>query len=106
MLPLLLTAVADRRLSLERLVQLTHDAPRRLFDLPEPAECWVEVDPAAHHTLGKAGLLTRCGWTPFEGMPAVGRVQRVVLRGQTVFEERVRVQPGFGRAVVPVRHNG
>ena len=106
MLPLLLTAVADRRLTLERLVQLTHYAPLRIFGLPEPAECWVEVDADARHTLGSAGLLTRCGWTPFEGMPVVGKVRRVVLRGQTVFEGQVRVQPGFGRVVVPARHEG
>jgi len=104
MLPLLLTAVAEGRLTLERMVQLTHDAPLRIYGLAGPADSWVEVDPDARHTLGSAGLLTRCGWTPFEGMPAVGKVRRVVLRGRTVFEERVRVEPGFGRAVVPVRH--
>jgi dihydroorotase len=101
MLPLLLTAVAARRLSLERMVQLTHDAPLRIFGLPEPADSWVEVDPDVRHTLGSGGLLTRCGWTPFEGMPAVGKVQRVIVRGQTAFDGRVLVRPGFGRVVSP-----
>jgi carbamoyl-phosphate synthase/aspartate carbamoyltransferase/dihydroorotase len=101
MLPLLLTAVAEGRLSLERMVQLTHDAPLRIFGLPEPADSWVEVDPGARHTLGAEGLLTRCGWTPFEGMPAVGKVRRVVVRGQTAFEGQVLVRPGFGQVVSP-----
>ena len=47
MLPLLLTAVAEGRLSLERLVELTHDAPRRIFGLPAQPDTWVEVDPEA-----------------------------------------------------------
>jgi carbamoyl-phosphate synthase/aspartate carbamoyltransferase/dihydroorotase len=101
MLPLLLTAVAEGRLTLERMVQLTHDAPLRIFGLPEPADSWVEVDPDARHALGSSGLLTRCGWTPFEGMPAIGKAQRVVVRGQTAFEGQVLVRPGFGRLVSP-----
>ncbi len=101
MLPLLLTAVAEGRLTLERVMQLTHDAPLRIFGLAEPGECRVEVDLDVRHTLSSAELLTRCGWTPFEGMPVVGKVRRVTLRGQTVFEGQVRVRPGFGRVVVP-----
>jgi len=101
MLPLLLTAVAEGRLTLDRMVELTHDAPLRIFGLPEPADCWVEVDPKARHTLGSDGLLTRCGWTPFDGMPVVGRVRQVILRGQAAFEGRVLVRPGFGRVVSP-----
>ncbi|HNS51868.1 MAG TPA: amidohydrolase family protein [Anaerolineae bacterium] len=101
MLPLLLTAVAERRLTLERMVQLTHDAPLRIFGLPEPDDSWVEVDPAVRHTLGAEPLLTRCGWTPFQGMPAVGKLRRVVLRGQTAFEGRVLARPGSGLVVGP-----
>ena len=82
-------------------MQLTHDAPLRIFGLAEPGECWVEVDLDVRHTLNSTELLTRCGWTPFEGMPVVGKVRRVTLRGQTVFEGQVRVRPGFGRVVVP-----
>lgn len=105
MLPLLLTAVAEGRLTLERLVELTHEAPKRIFHLPDRPDTWVEVDPEARHTLGGEGLHTKCGWTPFEGMAVRGRVRRVVLRGQTAFEDgEIRVEPGFGRAMDPVKH--
>jgi len=41
-----------------------------------------------------------CGWTPFEGWKVKGRVQKVVLRGRTAFEDgRVLVEPGYGRNV-------
>jgi dihydroorotase-like cyclic amidohydrolase len=102
MLPLLLTAVAEGRLTLERLVQLTHSAPVRIFGLPEAAETWAEVDTKDRYRLGDDPLHTRCGWTPFAGMAVQGRVRRVVLRGQTAFEDgQIRVSPGFGRVVVP-----
>jgi dihydroorotase len=103
MLPLLLTAVAEGRLSLERLVELTHDGPGRVFGLPLQPETWVEVDPDARYTLSHSTLHTKCGWTPFEGLAVQGRVRRVVLRGQTLFEDgRVQTQPGFGRVVEPL----
>jgi dihydroorotase len=102
MLPLLLTAVGEGRLTLERLVELTHQAPRRIFGLPAQPDTWVEVDPEARTTISHEGLHTKCGWTPFEGMPVRGRVRRVVLRGQTAFEDgEIRVQPGFGRVIEP-----
>jgi carbamoyl-phosphate synthase/aspartate carbamoyltransferase/dihydroorotase len=102
MLPLLLTAVSDGRLALERLVELTHEAPRRIFDLPAQPETRVQVDSSARHVLESGNLLTKCGWTPFEGMSARGRVRSVFLRGQVAYEDgAVLVQPGYGRAVTP-----
>jgi carbamoyl-phosphate synthase/aspartate carbamoyltransferase/dihydroorotase len=100
MLPLLLTAVAQGRLSLERLVALTHDGPRRIFGLGAQRETWVEVDGQDRYVLEAGNLQTRCGWTPFRGMAVQGRVRRVVLRGEVAFEEgRVLAEPGRGRVI-------
>ena len=102
MLPLLLTAVAEGRLTLERLVELTHEVPRRIFGLPAQPDTWVEVDPAARYTLSDEGLYTKCHWTPFAGMSVQGRVRRVVLRGQVAFDEgQIQARPGLGRAISP-----
>jgi dihydroorotase len=104
MLPLLLTAVTEGRLTLDRLVALTHEAPRRIFGLPAQPDTWVEVDPDARYSLGSDGLHTKCKWTPFAGIAVQGRVQRVVLRGQTVFDRgQILAQPGLGRTISPVR---
>jgi dihydroorotase len=103
MLPLLLTAVAEGRLSVERLVELVHDGPRRIFALPAQPETWIDVDPDARYALNHENLHTKCGWTPFEGMAVQGKLRRAVLRGQTAFEEGlIRVEPGFGRSLVAV----
>lgn len=99
-LPLLLTAVAEKRLSLERLVALMADNPRRIFKLPPQPDTWVEVDPQAGYTLSNEGLQTKCGWSPFWGMSVTGRVQRVVLRGVEVYADgKVLAQPGSGRVI-------
>jgi carbamoyl-phosphate synthase/aspartate carbamoyltransferase/dihydroorotase len=102
MLPLLLTAVSAGRLTLERLVELTYEAPRRIFGLPPQPGTWIEVDPDARYALRASDMHTRCGWTPFEGLAVQGRVRRVVLRGQTAFEDgEVLAEPGSGQVIVP-----
>ena len=86
-LPLLLTAVSEGRLTLERLVELTFHNPARIFGITPPPGTWVEVDPDARYTISAAELKTKCGWSPFEGMAVRGRVQRVYLAGCKVYEE-------------------
>ena len=99
-LPLLLTAVADGRLTMNDLVQRMVHNPRRIFALPEQPETWVEVDMDAKWELRAADTFTRCAWTPFEGMQVRGRVQRVVLRGQEVVKDRqVFARPGTGKRI-------
>jgi carbamoyl-phosphate synthase/aspartate carbamoyltransferase/dihydroorotase len=85
-LPLMLTAVAEGRLTLERLVTLMSANPMRIFDLPQQPDTWIEVDTDVTYELSNDGLFTRCGWTPFAGMRVRGRLERVTLRGKTVFE--------------------
>ena len=47
-------------------------------------------------------LFTKCGWTPFDGVEVAGRVERVTLYGQVVYENgRLLAQPGSGD-VIPI----
>jgi hypothetical protein len=47
-----------------------------------------------------ADQFTRCGWTPFEGWKVKGKVRKVVLRGQTAFENgKILVDKGYGKNV-------
>jgi carbamoyl-phosphate synthase/aspartate carbamoyltransferase/dihydroorotase len=100
LLPLLLTAVSEGRLSLDQVIEKTVANPRRIFGLPEQPETWVEVDDKAEYELHAAEMKSRCGWTPFEGRQGKGRVRRVVLRGREVFKDgNILVEPGYGRNV-------
>ena len=100
LLPLLLTAVRDGRLTLEQLIEKSVTNPRRIFNLPEQPETWVEVDEKAVYELRAAEMLSRCGWTPFEGWQVCGRVRKVVLRGRTAFNDgKILVEPGYGRNI-------
>ncbi len=96
-LPLLLTAVADGRLTLDDLVLRMVTNPRKIFSLPEQEQTWIEVDPTVEWEINARNLYSRCGWTPFEGWKVRGQVKRVVLRGQDAFRDgRVLASPGAG----------
>ncbi|MEO8287601.1 MAG: amidohydrolase family protein [Chloroflexota bacterium] len=102
-LPLMLTAVAAGRLSLDRLVEMMHDAPARLFHTGPQPDTYVDVDTDAEWTIETVGLQTKCGWTPFEGMSVTGAVKSVVLRGREVFRDgEILAKPGSGKLISPV----
>lgn len=99
-LPLLLTAVNQGRLTVDQILEKSVTNPRRIFRLPEQPETWVEVDEKATYEIHAAEMMSRCGWTPFEGWQVKGRVRRVVLRGREAFRDgKVLTEPGYGRNV-------
>ncbi|MBP1703079.1 MAG: hypothetical protein H6Q38_2186 [Chloroflexi bacterium] len=96
-LPLLLTAVQEDRLTIEQLVERMFTNPRRIFNLPEQPETWIEVDMDALWEIRASDFYTRCAWTPFEGWQVRGEVRRVVLRGREAFHNgEVLAPPGYG----------
>ena len=88
-LPLMLTAVSLGRLRLERVIELMHTNPRRIYGMPEQADTWVEVDMDARYTFPDHDLYTKCGWSPFSGMKMQGRILRVVLHGIEVVKDGI-----------------
>jgi len=100
LLPLLLNAVSEKRLTMDDIIQKSVINPRRIFNLSEQEETWIEVDEDAVYEIKAADQFTRCGWTPFEGWKVKGRVRKVVLRGKVAFEDgRILAEHGFGRSV-------
>jgi carbamoyl-phosphate synthase/aspartate carbamoyltransferase/dihydroorotase len=97
-LPLYLAALHSGRLTLDDMITRMYTNPRRIFDLPEQPDTWVEVDPEAEYTIQAAESPSKCGWTPFEGWRVKGRVERVTLRGQTVYENgKILAKLGYGQ---------
>jgi len=102
-LPLMLTAVHEGRVSMDRLVEMMHTAPARVFRTGTQQNTFIEVDTAHRWTIQTEHLQTKCGWTPFEGMSGVGAVRSVVLRGQEVLRDgEITARPGSGHVVSPV----
>uniref|UniRef100_A0A287DAQ3 Carbamoyl-phosphate synthetase 2, aspartate transcarbamylase, and dihydroorotase n=2 Tax=Marmotini TaxID=337730 RepID=A0A287DAQ3_ICTTR len=100
MLPLLLTAVSEGRLSLDDLLQRLHHNPRRIFHLPQQEDTYVEVDLEHEWTIPSHMPFSKARWTPFEGQKVKGTIRRVVLRGEVAYiDGQVLVPPGYGQDV-------
>ena len=98
-LPLMLTAVAEEKLTLDRLVELTSTNPRRIFGLSMEPGTYTEVDLKESYLINSSNLKTKCGWTPFDGRRVVGKIIRVVLRGETVFDGEGLIGTPKGKVV-------
>jgi dihydroorotase len=109
-LPLFLTEVAAGRLSLERLVEIASATPARLFDIyPRKGAVavgsdadLVVVDLAAEGRIREADVLSKCGWTAWDGREVTGLPVLTLVRGRVVYENGIVTgEPGWGRKVVP-----
>lgn len=96
-LPLMLTAVQQNRLTLNRLIELMAINPRHIYNLPEQPDTAVTVQ-LTPNTITNEMIQSKCGWTPFHGTEVTANVQKVVLRGEVVFADgRVLAKPGSGK---------
>lgn len=106
LLPVMLTHVAEGRLSLERLVDLTSHGANRIFDLADKGRLAVGydadltvVDLKARRTMTHEAMATRSGWTPFDGMEAKGWPLATIIRGRVVMRDDEIIAPSLGEPV-------
>ncbi|KAK2562270.1 CAD protein [Acropora cervicornis] len=100
MLPLLLTAVHQGRLTIDDIILRLCTNPRKIFSLPEQKDTYVEVEIGEEWTIPAAMTYSKAQWTPFAGLKVNGCVRRVVMRGETVvIDGKVLAKPGSGQDV-------
>lgn len=101
MLPLLLTAVKQKRLVLADIVRLTNTNPQKIFGFKQEENTYVEVDTEEKYVIKNEDLKTKCGWSPFQGWKVTGKVKNVYNRGKKVFSEgKILAEPGFGKNIL------
>ncbi|XP_063806908.1 multifunctional protein CAD [Pseudophryne corroboree] len=100
MLPLLLTAVSEGRLTIDDIIKRLYENPRKIFSLPVQENTYIEVDLEHEWVIPQSMQFTKSKWTPFEGMKVKGAVRRVVLRGEVAYiDGQVLVPAGYGQDV-------
>ncbi len=97
-LGLLLTATEKGLLTVEEIKRLCHDAPAQIFGIKQDAQ--IEVDENEGWTVRGMELQTKCKWSPYEGWKLKGKVKKVWIRNELVFENnKFLVEPGFARVL-------
>jgi len=106
LVPLMLTHVAEGRLTLERFVDMTSHGVNRVFGLADKGRMAVGydadltvVDLKARRTITHESMATRAGWTPFDGFEAKGWPMATIIRGKVVMRDDEIVLPSQGEAV-------
>jgi dihydroorotase len=106
LLPIMLTHVAEGRMTLERLVDMTSHGANRIFNLADKGRLAVGydadltiVDLKARRTITHEQMANRSGWTPFDGFEAKGWPMATIIRGTVVMRDDEIVAPSLGQAV-------
>ena len=106
LVPLMLDHINAGKLTLQRFVDLTSAGPNRLFGIAGKGRIAVGydadftiVDLKRRATITNAGVGSRAGWTPYDGVTVTGWPVGTVVRGQRVMWEGEVVTPGRGEAM-------
>jgi dihydroorotase (multifunctional complex type) len=110
-LPLMVDAWHQGKLSFPRLVDLVSTAPARVFGLdakgtlaPGSDADIVLLDLDREWTITNDSVLSRIGWTPYDGRRITGAVTRTLSRGADVWiDGEIVGEPGHGIQAVPGR---
>ncbi len=97
-LPLMMQAVKDSRLPLQQACDMLSLNVQRIWRIAPLPKTYTVIDTDKSYLVERENLLTKCGWSPFEGMRVCGKVIEVWIRGHQVYDgENVLSEPGFGR---------
>ncbi|NRA97164.1 MAG: dihydroorotase [Planctomycetes bacterium] len=103
-IPLMLHYVNAGRMSLEHMVELTSAGPARIWGmegkgrLEEGADADLSVvDLASTRTVTDDWIVSKCGWTPLDGMELTGWPVATIVRGNVVMRDGETVGSPIGR---------
>ena len=106
LVPLMLDHVAKGRLSLERFVDLTSAGPARIFGIAGRGRIalgyradFTIADLGAKRMITHRWMVSRCGWTPFDGLTVQGWPIATIVGGRIVMHEGQLIGPPSGEAV-------
>ncbi len=106
LLPIMLNHVHEGRISLEKLVELVCVNPAKIFGIKGrgfikvgvPATLTI-IDTKAEREITSDWLLSKCGWSPYEGMTVTGWPVGVLLKGMIAMWEDEIIGPTHGQAL-------
>lgn len=102
-LPLLLNMVSEKRLTIEKVIELIAENPAKIFGMQHTGKLEIGydaniavVDLNLEKEVRNENLFTKCGWSPFHGWKLKGWPIITVVNGKVVFENgRIVKSPPF-----------
>lgn len=92
-LPLMLTEVNKGRLELQKVVELYSENPAKIFGIKNKGAIaegydadFIIVDMAREGIIKDDDTVSKCGWSPYAGMPTKGTIEQTFVRGNLVYD--------------------
>jgi dihydroorotase len=106
LLPLLLDHVANGRMTLQRLIELTSAGAQRIFGIVGKGRIvagydadFTIVDLKRQWTIEQSWIASRAGWSPFTGRTLTGQPIGTIIRGRRVMWEGELAQTAHGAPI-------
>ncbi|HYF96419.1 MAG TPA: hypothetical protein VD947_00070, partial [Patescibacteria group bacterium] len=88
------------KLTQEQLLKKLHKNPAKILNIKPDKDTIIEVN-MSEYEIKNEELKTKCAWTPFAGRKVVGKVQKVSIRNNIVYENgKTIVRPGSGKIIL------
>jgi dihydroorotase len=103
--PLLLSAMKKGHITLDTLLALLCERPAQLLNIPKGTlevgrdADFIIVDLKKTETILAEKLHSKCGWTPFEGFPAIFPCMTFIRGEKVIDDNQLLVKQGFGKCV-------
>jgi dihydroorotase len=95
-LPMLLQAEQEGRITRDEIIAKLVTGPSAILGLEPEDDTFIEVEPKSF-VISDEHLQTKAGWTPYKGKTGFGKVVRVTIRSQVVYEDgQILALPGSG----------
>ncbi|MGC6434615.1 MAG: dihydroorotase [Crocinitomicaceae bacterium] len=99
----MLEKVNEGKITIERVVEKMAHAPSQLFKIIDRGfikEGYfadiVIIDPKSTHTVSRNTILSKCGWSPFEGYTFNHKIDKTFVNGNLVYDNGKIIEAGNG----------
>ena len=106
-LPLLLNAVHQGKLTIEDIKNKYHYNPKKILGLNDNygEDSFIEVNLDKEFTIKDEDLITKAGWTPFNGIKVKGCLERFVFNNKCVYNNKLLENLDKGQNVNIYKNN-
>jgi len=111
LLPLMLDAVLQKRISLNLAVNLLTIKPAQVFNIYSKGKIaagydadFVVFDPNASWTIKESDLASKTKWSPYLGRTLKGKIIGTIIRGTLAYwEDKILIKPGYGKPLQRIK---
>jgi dihydroorotase len=92
-LEMMLRGLKEGKISMKRLIEVMSENPAKIFNIKNKGKIevgydadFVELDMEKERIIERKEVVSKCGWSPYEGMKTGGTVLTTIVRGEIVYK--------------------